>query len=586
MHIQRHRVTPTAALSPEGIRSHAHSLSKAGPITAHEWWLLAENLVEYLAALSVETPGLRTPEAKAVLEDAAEAAAGAVAYTAYHGYDRFQVFLPYLNFGMTYEPGDKEDPDPTPLTPHRWLDAFCLAILTDRTERHGEAFHFAREPHRRTEPGHPPIELINGFMAYVIGDTGDDDANHPPSREEKLTALNAALTRIHTRAQTDPRTSRPEGTPHTTALQALRALTACDQAAFRTHLAELLYPYSTLPAQGTRPATLLPLLPLALAALAHRHEGWPPPIDTDYLPHALVTGFQTAGPRVKAYGRDRRPDAVAELAAGNVLLDRPAHPQELHPESEAYFEQYANEGMTPADDRPLSAPRLARSLTYRTILLKSRASRSADVTDQQLTDLHLAAEMGAALFRTTLAEPGTDVEVTLAGRPLAFPAYHGDRAGPAAWQTAVNLALITGVREHLAPLVLAGPARLSDDDSAFAPYRQALLTYLQAKEDPKPLTDNALKAHEQAKNWGFFPPPTVLFSQLVEGDAESFTLAVLDALESHRDHYATPDRTDASDAPLNLDILALTCHAHRRGWTTPVTTPYLPPRLLASAKPF
>ncbi|WP_432705890.1 immunity 49 family protein [Actinoallomurus iriomotensis] len=78
----------------------------------------------------------------------------------------------------------------------------------------------------------------------------------------------------------------------------------------------------------------------------------------------------------------------------------------------------------------------------------------------------------------------------------------------------------------------------------------------------------------------------MLFSQLVEGDEESFNLALLDALEAHRDHYRVADRADESDAAINLDILALTCHARRRGWNIRVTSPYLPPRLLQAAEPF
>ncbi|WP_307835470.1 immunity 49 family protein [Streptomyces adelaidensis] len=597
MRIQRHQVGE-AAISAiredfhNRIAGEVRSMSKAGAMTAHEWWWISEQLVEYLAALSVQTPDLRTPEAKAVLDDATEAAAGAVAYTAYHPHNRFRVFLPYVNFGQDHEPDpDAGNPEPSPITPHHWLDAFCLAILSDKAQRHGEAFHFAREAPQEGDAGRPSVELINGFMAYVIGDTGetgesrDDDASHPPSRADILAALDAAFTRVRTLEQ---RTGGGQGLldhPHTTGLHALRALTTGDRAAFRTHVAELLLPYSVLSGPGTRPGTLLPLLPLALTALAHRKEGWQPPIDTDYLPYALVTGFETPGPRVKEYGRDRRADAVAELAAGPVVVERPDNPQPMDPRSEADFEAYTREDMTPITGKPLSAARLAQGITYQRILFAARATLSADATDQQLGNLHLAAEMGAALFRTTLTEPGTDVEVTIEGKRLTYPAYHGDQAGPGTWHLATNLALITGVREHLAPLVLAGPARVRGDGSAYGSYREALLAYLRG-EDPETITDRALRDSEKAKNWGFFPPPAVLLSQLVEGDEESFNLALLDALEAHRDHHRIADRADTSDAALDLDVLALTCHAHRRGWKTHITSPYLPPRLLQAAKPF
>ncbi|MGC0402341.1 hypothetical protein RKD27_004985 [Streptomyces sp. SAI-126] len=78
----------------------------------------------------------------------------------------------------------------------------------------------------------------------------------------------------------------------------------------------------------------------------------------------------------------------------------------------------------------------------------------------------------------------------------------------------------------------------------------------------------------------------MLFSQLVEGDEESFNLALLDALTAHRDHYAVADRPTDPEAALSLDILALVCHARRRGRRIRVSSPYLPARIVAAAEPF
>lgn len=72
------------------------------------------------------------------------------------------------------------------------------------------------------------------------------------------------------------------------------------------------------------------------------------------------------------------------------------------------------------------------------------------------------------------------------------------------------------------------------------------------------------------------PPHCPDGTQLVEGDEESFNLALADALEAHRDHHQVADRADDCDAAINIDILALTCHARRRGWTIRVESPYLP----------
>lgn len=584
--IERHRVGEAAVSAvredfTNRIGSQVRSMSKAGPVTSYEWWTLAEEFVAYLGALSVETPDLHTPEAKAVLQDAAEAAAGAVAYAAYYPHNHFQVFLNYVNWGMVYDAGSEGSPES--VTAAKWLDAFCLAVLTDKAKWHGEAFHFARERPQKDRAGRPDAELINGFMAYVLGDTGDDDANYPPSREEKLAAINAALARIWIldAEVTEDLLDRP----HTTALYALRALTVGDQEAFGTAVVSLLLPHAALPGQGASPSTLLPLLPLALTALAHRREGWPLPVDTDYLPHALVTGFETAPPRVGPYGRDRRADASTELVHGVVEFERPLDPQPLTLESAAQFERFTREAFTPVPGERLAVWQLAHAMTDQEILFKTRASHSADVTDLQLGSLRLAAELGAALFRTTLAEPGADIELTIDGTTVRYPAGLDEEAGPDSWHKAVDFALITGRREDLAPLVLAGPTRARKDGSLFASYREALHDYLRG-EDPEPATDRALRDCEKAKDQGFFPPPAVLFSQLVEGDEESFNLALLDALETHRDHHRVADRATDCDAAINLDILALTCHARRRGWSIGVASPYLPARILAAAEPF
>ncbi|MFE9650825.1 Imm49 family immunity protein [Streptomyces sp. NPDC006365] len=584
--IERHRVGEAAVSAvredfTNRIGSQVRSMSKAGPVTSYEWWTLAEEFVDYLGALSVETPDLHTPEAKAVLQDAAEAAAGTVAYAAYYPHNHFQVFLNYVNWGMVYDAGSEGSAES--VTAAQWLDAFCLAVLADKAQWHGEAFHFAREQPQKGNAGCPDAELINGFMAYVIGDTGDDDTNHPPSREEKLAAINAALARIWLldAEVTEDLLDRP----HTTALYALRALTVGDQEAFGTAVVSLLLPHAALPGQSASPSTLLPLLPLALTALAHRREGWPLPVDTDYLPHALVTGFETAPPRVGPYGRDRRADAIIELAHGVVEFERPVDPQPLTLESAAQFERFTREAFTPAPGERLAVWQLAHAMTDQEILFKTRASHSADVTDLQLGNLRLAAELGAALFRTTLAEPGADVELTIDGTTVRYPAGLDEEAAPDSWHKAVDFALITGRREDLAPLVLAGPTRARKDGSLFASYREALHDYLRG-EDPEPATDRALRDYEKAKNQTFLPPPAVLFSQLVEGDEESFNLALLDALEAHRDHHRVADRATDCDAVINLDILALTCHARRRGWNIRVTSPYLPTRVLLAAEPF
>ncbi|MER5278914.1 Imm49 family immunity protein [Streptomyces sp. NPDC002809] len=562
------------------IGGQVRSMSRAGRMTTYEWQLIADEFLDYLGALSVETPDLDTAEARAALKDAAEASAGAVAYAAYHPHGSFHVFLEYVNFGMSYDPG--EDAPEERVTPGAWIDALCLSVLRDKAKWHGEAFHFAREKFAAQVQGTPAGELATGLMAVVLDDTGDDE-EYPPSAQAKLAALDAALDRVRIRAE---ETGKPLlDRPDSLALHALRALASEDREAFDAGLADLLVRHTTLHGPAASPSTLLPLVPMALAGLAYRTLGWAPAVRTGYLPHALVTGFETQGPRVAEFGRDRRPDAVAALAAGPLVVERPAFDRTVGPQIEAMYQEHARKAFTPVDGEPLAVWRLGSVMADQERLFKWRAGSPGGSTEAMPASLRLASLTGAALFRIALAEPGTEVGVTIDGRTLRYPAARGEETGAGNWQKATAFALITGAREDLAPLVLAGPAFARPDGSAFTAYREALHAYLKGV-DPEAAAQRALQQAERAKDWGFAMPPAVLLSQLVEGDEESFNLALADALEAHRAYYQVADRADDPDASINLDILALACHARRRGWNIRVRSPYLPQALLQAAEPF
>ncbi len=585
MRIERHPVGgPVVSAAREDftnrIGRQVRSMSRGGRMATYEWQSIADEFLDYLGALSVETPDLDTPEAKAALKDACEAAVGAVAYAAYHPHCSFQVFLEYVNFGMSYDPG--EDAPEESVTPGEWIDALCLTVLRDKAKWHGEAFHFAREKFAEQAQGTPVGELATGLMAVVLDDTGDDE-EYPPSAQAKLAAVDAALDRIRTRAQEtgEPLLDRP----YSAALLTLRALTAEDREAFDAALADLLARHTTLHGPAASPSSLLPLVPIALAALAYRTLGWAPAVHTDYLPHALVTGFETRGPRVGGFGRNRRPDAVAALATGPLVVERPVCERTVNPRIEAMYEEHIQEAFTPDGEGPLAVGLLGSVLGDQARLFKWRAGSPGGVTDAQLANLRLASQTGAALFRIALAEPGTEAEVIVDGRTLRYQAERDEEAGAGNWQTATAFALITGAREDLAPLVLTGPTFARPDRSAFSAYREALHAYLKGN-DPERAAERALQQAEKARDWGFAMPPAVLLSQLVEGDEESFNLALADALEAHRDYYQVADRADDPDASVNLDILALACHARRRGWSIRVESPYLPQSLLQAAEPF
>ncbi|MFI9361698.1 immunity 49 family protein [Kitasatospora sp. NPDC053057] len=488
-----------------------HSYSRAGLMTGTEWTVISRAFLDHLNTLSTSAPGLNSPEAKAVLKDAAESAIGAVSFAAYYPREHFQVFLDYVDFGMEYDP--EPGSSAPPIRAFRWIDAFCLAILTDSVSRHGEAFVFTWQALT------PPNDLATGLLSHFVDavDLPSDVDSHP-------------------------------------GLQALHALATNDRPTFDTAVAALLHVTQSP----------LPLLPLALSALAYRTHRWLPSPDTDRLPHALVTNFEAP-----ARGPVTWP----------ARLDRPAPPRPLPPTTEVRFEQAIQDALSPSIAPSDAVAHLDYAFSKQTALIRSRASLSPDVTDVQLAGLRRASQIGAALFRLALAEPGTSVDVVIDGRTLTLPATRDDSTHPGRWHLALNYALITGVREDLAPLVLAGPAVSQDDRTAYAAYRVALHDHLRAV-DPAPAIEKALREAALAERQGFPPMPVALLAQLVDGDETGFNLALLDFLEAHRDHYSVADRPTDPEAAISLDALALACHARRRGRAIRVESPYLPVRLL------
>ncbi|MET7495153.1 Imm49 family immunity protein [Streptomyces sp900116325] len=255
MRIERHQVGEAVIAAAREdfanrIGGQVRSMSKAGRTATYEWQSVAKEFLEYLGALSAETPSLDTPEAEAALRDATEAAVGAVSFAAYHPHCTFQVFLDYVNFGISYDPRDEDDAEEI-VTPAEWIDAFCLAILMDKAKWHGEAFHFAREKFAEKAQGSPAGELATGFMAQVLDDTGEDQ-DYPPSVQAKLAAIDAALARIRNRAEETGESllDRPESV----ALRILRAVAAEDREAFDSGLTDLLLAHTTVQALQPRRA--------------------------------------------------------------------------------------------------------------------------------------------------------------------------------------------------------------------------------------------------------------------------------------------------------------------------------------------
>ncbi|MET9359697.1 Imm49 family immunity protein [Streptomyces sp. NPDC006632] len=613
MRIERHQVGAAALATAEAdfaerIAGDVHRM-RHEEHPASGWRALAGVFLDYLGARSLARPELGGKDARVALGSAAAAAVGALESTRFPGRP-LDVFIAYAGAGVTYcgefervvegeegqegEEGEEGEQGEVrgarsvrgrriPMVrSYEWLDGLYLAVLAQAADRAADLFVDSAPPWRGNE-GRADVALVHALMAYVFGrEEGPAAVASPgPVRAIEKCALIDMV--VATLGEGD------DWPGHRAVLHTLRALAAGDEESFTRCLAAQLKQHRDRCAGRTAaPRSLLPLDAMALMALAHRRHGWPVRIDSGYLPRAVVTGFAPPAPRVRAYGRDQRPDAVAELAAGPLAVERPLHALAGGSGHDpAPYDELAAHGMArfrdPAEDPKALARDLTSLMTDQRLRFLARAALDPYGTDpRQHEALLLGAQAGAGALRVARAERGTEVEVSIGATTRTVPAWRGSyRPNPHQWHQAVALALVVGARGPLADCVLIEPEFFAEGDqpSPGGAYCAALHDYLRGV-DPEPAMDHALETAARMADGTFLAPPAVLLSQLVEGDRRGFALALADALEEHHEHFGVGSRGKDVEAAVDLDVLGLACHARRIGWTVPVRSPQLPGGLL------
>ncbi|MET9699733.1 immunity 49 family protein [Streptomyces sp. NPDC006529] len=583
MRIERHAVGEAALSAAVGdfaerIAGDVHRMQH-DESPRYGWEMVCASFLDYVGARSVENPALAGRDCRLALESAAAAATGALALTA-RPRGVGDVFIEYTGTGVVYDREESGSEVPAA----DWLDAFFLAFVAGDTDRDGRLFVDAALS-RAGREDRADVALVHALLAYVHGHIEAARVPGGPGAvsDEQRAAYVDSLAR-----DVAPGTDRA---PHRAALATLRALAAGDRDGFSAALAAQLTHHRArhAAAANPRPRTLLPLDALALAAMARRWNGWEPGVDSAYLPAAAVGGFVPPAPRVRAFGADKRADAVAALAAGPLVVDRPRPPERPGSGDPADHERFPQRRAAafadPAEDPEDLAFGLPRVMEdqYR-IFLRRTAGDPDGPGERARAALRLGAEAGTAAFLLAAAEPGTTAEVTVGGVTRALPAGGGrDRVGPVQWLRATALAVVAGEADLLAACVRIGPDPLGPGGyaSAAREYATALCDHLRGADAAPALRRAATEAFRM-RGVNHLAPPVVLLSQLAAGDREGFALALADALEEHRDHYGVGANACDPDAPLNLDVLALVCLARRSGWDVPVLSPYLPPRLVAA----
>ncbi|WP_405017133.1 immunity 49 family protein [Kitasatospora sp. NBC_00070] len=583
MRIERHRVGEAAVSSAvenfaERVGGEVHRMQH-DESPAWGWELVADSFLDYLGARSVDSPELAGKDARIACESAAAAAVGALAL----GVGRAgqpHVFIEYTGTGVPYGE-DRKAEEPGEVTAHAWLAPFFLAFVARLSDEHDELFVAAAPPLRGREQ-RADVVLVHALLAYVYGGGEPSDEL---SSDDRVAVIDGLVEEL------GEGTDRPG---HRAALCTLRAVAAGDRAGFRQALARQLechrQRYAGPAGDDPAPRTLLPFDAIALAAMAERWNRWPVEVESDYLPAALVGGFRQPAPRVLGFGRRKRADALAALAAGPLVVHRPGHPY-AEEAGRLIQEGCARRELAKFRDPEQKPQHVMRALTGlmrgQVLGFLERSVLDPDGRDpRQWEMLRIGAEAGGAAFRLARGVPGSAYEVTVAGTTRRLPACTGSY-GPGAghWKQAVALALITGERRQLADCVLVTPEFFTVG-CYFGPvdaYGAALHDYLRGV-DPVPAVTKAFAVCAEHERGLYLAPPVKLLSQLVEGDRAGFALALADALEAHREHYTVGELPAEPDALVDLDVLALACLVHRMGWPVPVSSPYLPVGLFRRAR--
>ncbi|WP_150253157.1 immunity 49 family protein [Nocardiopsis deserti] len=583
MRIERHDVRDEALAKAtedftDRIDGSVHRQQECGR-ELHGWDMVADDLCDYAGARSVAGPAIDT-DTHAALYSAAEARIGALKLDCAPASESFSVHLTYTGTGVSYfEEGEGTDQDRAPTWD--WIQTLYLCLVADLHEQNAGAFLSLASAFDEGEV------LARGLAYYLFPELG-------AQRDQVLGYVDSAVTGMANAGEL----------PHPDLLQ-LYALLSRDEELFWKMMTARLEAHRDSAPDGS-PRFLLPIDEIAFAAMAVRLEGWEQPFESDYLPHRLVVGEQGwRGLRVGAYGADKDAGALRVLSQGALVVERPVTVpgridrilERLDSHSAEDLEDIQQSSIVP-DTLPRELQRYAEDEIRR--FQYSSLADSQERHPRQLEALTHASQYTAAAFASVTSVKDT-VEVTLGPTTVSLPsvASSGD-TNEGTRRVAIEYAVLSGSRERLDALLshamdafaLEGRAGSA---SVYSLYSVALLAYLRAESsrsradhdddqgtaqptgEMRAAMDEAVAALERHQVFpGSPPPPVILLSQLVAGDREGFVLALVDALEEHRDAFSVGMNQGKSDGFVNTSVLALACLARARGWDVPVESGYLP----------
>ncbi|MEV7938982.1 immunity 49 family protein [Kitasatospora sp. NPDC088264] len=294
--VTRHQVAPqriTQAL--KGIEDRALTSwyrIHYGRLAIQEIRTMGEELLDHIGALTLEGRPLSGYPARVILETAAECSLGVLSLGCFPRGD-FEVPFPFIGETLTSEEtsfGDTIDFAPTAAT---WVDAFAMCVISGLIqERHRMLGPLLKDdygpsvrkglPHSDLDSTSDPASLaeLDALCSYLhVVPTAVSPWVAPgpvplrkPDAEERATAARAL----------------DAAGPLTPDQQLLRILLDDDRSTFERALAARLGQHRESSAPDAAPRSLLPVLPIALAALAVQAHGWQLRLSSGYLPATLI----------------------------------------------------------------------------------------------------------------------------------------------------------------------------------------------------------------------------------------------------------------------------------------------------------
>ncbi|MFE3461030.1 immunity 49 family protein [Nocardiopsis aegyptia] len=261
---------------------------------------MREEILDHVGAHTLENPALTSSalermSASTLLDSAAECALGALGLTCQPDGD-FDISLSCfpeadygsLSSGQIYFRSSHVDRAPTI---DAWVDVFALAVISgmvwDRDLVMGVRLRDDLAPTLKAGAPDTPLTpqgdsagwaQMDALCLYLTPASGHRPRDRPsvPLREPQAEERAEAVRRLD---------AAPDLTPDQSLL---RALLGADQAAFEYALADRLVRYRENVPQDAPPRSLLPIVTIAMAALAVQVYGWELNLRSGYLPQTLL----------------------------------------------------------------------------------------------------------------------------------------------------------------------------------------------------------------------------------------------------------------------------------------------------------